>query len=213
MSSSSRRTAAVRTFVIGIVFLASEGTVLTAQQLAPARFESATSPSPAAHGSAPNPQLQPPSLQARAPLPRVALGTVLGGALGGAIGAAAGAGLGSIEGDSDGFVSAAEALGVIGLAVGYPVGAAIGARMGATVDGARPALGRLVVISALGAAAGGLVWNRVGEGFESAESMASWHMGAVAGLATHWVATSLAAQRAPAAPARPVRPAADPGRP
>ena len=205
MSTFFRRTPGTRASLIAAIILAASASASPAQQLAPARFASATVSAPAP--SAP----QPPSLQARAPLPRVALGTILGGAVGGAAGATLGATLGSMEGDQDGFISAAAALGVIGLAVGYPVGAAIGARRGATVDGARPSLGRLVLISTASAAAGGLVWNRIGETFESPASMGSWYMGAVAGLGTHWVITSLAAQRAPVAPSRAVPPAGEPG--
>lgn len=122
---------------------------------------------------------------------RILLGTAAGGALGGALGAGVGAAVGRSAGPGDGFISPAEALGVVGLALGYTVGAAVGARTGATVDGARPPLGPIVLASAAAAAAGGVVWNRLGEEFESPESMSSWYMGAAAGVATHWILTSL----------------------
>ncbi|MBW3553723.1 MAG: hypothetical protein KY466_09435 [Gemmatimonadetes bacterium] len=208
MRTSFRLTARVRGCLIAVIGLAgvlAGGTGLTAQQLTPGRFESAALPASVLDSGAP--ALAP----ERAPLARVALGTAMGGVLGGVIGAAAGAAFGGLEGESGGFISASEALGAIGLAVGYPVGAAIGARIGATVDGARPSLGSLVLASSFSAVAGGLVWNRVGEGFESAHSMSSWYMGAVAGVGTHWLITSLAAQRAPTVPAGPVDAPGDPG--
>lgn len=135
----------------------------------------------------------------RIPLGRVAGGTLLGGALGAGALAGAGAILGS--GDDGGFVSTSGVLAVFGAALGYPVGAALGARRGATVDGRRPPLGDIMVASLAGAAAGGLVWNRIGETFEPDDEAGqpdytSWHVGAAAGVATHLVITSLAARRA-----------------
>lgn len=204
MSTSFRRSVASRACLITLAVSAAAASGLGAQQLTPDRSGSATAAAPVLARDAP--AFQP----TRAPLARVALGTAIGGVLGGAIGAAAGAVAGGFEGQQSGFISASQALAAIGFAVGYPVGAAIGARTGATVDGARPSLGRLLLVSSVSAVAGGVVWNRVGEGFESENSMSSWYMGAIVGVATHWITTSLAAQRAPAVPARALAPPGDP---
>lgn len=210
MSTSFRRTA-FQGFLIVPVLISASVTAADAQRLAPDRFESATRPPSALaiHGA----ELRPPARPqpTTAPLPRIVFGTAVGGALGGAAGGAAGAAIGRGMGSGDDYFSPAAVLGVLGLAVGYPIGAAIGARMGATVDGARPALPQLLVVSAVSTCLGGFVWSQVGERFESDRSMASWHLGAVAGFATHLAITSLAAQRAPAVPARVVEPARDPG--
>lgn len=194
---------------------AAGATALHAQERAPARSGAATAvatalaparaaaPAAAARALAPAPA--PPLADRRPPFARVAAGTAIGALLGGAVGAGAGALFGSMEAESDGFISAAAALGMVGLAVGYTGGAAVGARRAATEDGARPSLARLLLVSAGSAALGGLVWNQVGGAFESPESMASWYAGAAAGVVTHLGLTALAAQRAPA-----VRPAVVP---
>ena len=150
---------------------------------------------------------------AQEPLAPIVFATAGGGVLGALAGGATGWVVGS-GGHDDGYISASEALGVIGVAIGYPLGAAIGARLAATTDdGARPRLAPLVLVSALAAIAGGFVWNGVGEAYERPDSMDSWHIGAVLGVTTHVLVTSLAAQRA-----RPVKPAPvpapdDPGPP
>lgn len=183
-------------FPLLILFILSGRIGMAAQQLSPATFQSAIIP-----GAIPVPPWQPvmrPALQPdRAPFARVLAGTVLGGVVGAAVGGLGGAAIGSLEGEQDGLVSASEALGVIGLATLYPVGAAIGARLAATVDGARPKLWPLVVVSVLSGVAGGIIWNRVGEALERPETMRSWYIGAGVGVTTHWVLTSLVAQRAP----------------
>lgn len=209
MSRSFCRTAAFRGCLIIPGLLAACATAVDAQELPPARFESATRPPPALaiRGA----DLETPALRqtARVPLPDIAFATALGGAGGGAVGAVAGAAAGTLLGGGSEYFSPPAVLGVLGFAVGYPIGAAIGARRGATVDGARPSLGQLLLVSALSAGLGGFVWNGVGEAFDSG-STASWYLGGVAGFATHLTITSLVAQRAPAVPARPVEPAGDP---
>lgn len=178
------------------------GTELAAQEIPPARFLQATmrgaTPAPA-----PGPAM-PLSLRARRPpFASVLVGTAIGGVLGAAVGGLGGAAIGSLEREQNGFISASEALGVIGVATLYPLGAAAGARLAATVDGARPKLWPLVAVSCVSAAAGGIIWNRVGEGLEAPETMMSWYLGAGVGVASHWIVTALAARRAPAFPTRP----------
>ena len=136
-----------------------------------------------------------------APLPispiRVAGGTLVGGALGAAALAGTGALLGS--GDDSEFISASAVFAILGAGVGYPIGAALGARWGATARGRKPPLGSILLASLAGAAVGVLVWNRVGETFQSEDPLASdyssWYAGAAAGAATHLAITSFVAYR------------------
>ena len=137
----------------------------------------------------------------QAPLPtspvRVAGGTLVGGALGAAALAGTGALLGS--GDDSGFISASAVFAVVGAGVGYPIGAALGARWAATAGGRKPPLGTILLASVGGVAVGALIWNRVGEAFQSEDPLASdyssWYAGAAAGAATHLAITSFVAYR------------------
>ena len=135
----------------------------------------------------------------QAPLPispiRVAGGTLVGGALGAAALAGTGALLGS--GDDSEFISASAVFAVLGAGVGYPIGAALGARWGATAGDRKPPLGNILLASVAGVAVGVLIWNRVGEAFQSEDPLASdyssWYAGAAAGAATHLAITSFVA--------------------
>ena len=128
---------------------------------------------------------------------RVAGGTLVGGALGAAALAGTGALLGS--GDDNDFISASAVFAVLGAGVGYPIGAALGARWGATAGGRKPPLGNILLASVAGVAVGALIWNRVGEAFQSKDPLASdyssWYAGAAAGAATHLAITSFVAYR------------------
>ena len=208
MSTSSRPTAASRGCIIITGLLAASATAVDAQHLALPRFQSATRPPTLAIPRAAH-RTPLPMQATRVPLPRIALSAALGGAVGGVAGGAAGAAAGRMLGEGDEYFSPAVVLGVLGLTVGYPIGAAVGARKGATVDGARPSLPPLILVSAMGAGVGGFVWSLVDEVFES-RGMASRYLGGLAGFATHLALTSLMAQRAPTAPAPPVEPAGDP---
>lgn len=162
-----------------------EATVLLAERLLP---------------SAPSPLL--PAIQraqdpAQISFPYVVGGTVLGGVLGAGALAGTGALLGSSAG-SDGYVSSSSVFAVLGAAVGYPIGAAIGARWAASTAEHKPSIGGILLASLAGAAVGGLVWNRIGESFESDREVAdytSWYSGAAVGVATHVLITSLVAHR------------------
>jgi hypothetical protein len=130
--------------------------------------------------------------------PRIAGGTLGGGMLGAGVLGGAGFLLGRSSSDDGSFVSASEAFAVLGAAAGYTIGAAVGARLAAATAGREPRLGGILLASVAGAAAGGLLWNRIGETFESAEGsrVDSWTAGAAAGLATHVLITSVAARHA-----------------
>lgn len=192
---------AIRTTRTGWVTLAilataaTAGRGLAAQEIVTDRFEAAA---PALEAALRVPPSPPPAQQPRAPFLRVLAGTTIGGVIGAAVGGGVGAAIGSLDEDPDAWISSTAALGALGFVTGYPLGAAIGARWGATVDGARPDLNRLAVLSYAGVLAGGFVWNRVGEAFESPYNMRSWYIGAAAGALTHLALTALVAQQSPA---------------
>ena len=162
-----------------------------AQELAPPRFDRATIPLAVSALSPPRPPAGDTAVR-RAPLPRVALGTALGGVVLGGGMVLLGLWSDAVAKDTDEFISDGEALALLGIAFGYPFGSAIGARWAAKVDGQRPRLSRVVLVSLLGVGAGGLVWNQFGEQFESrGVDSNSWEVGAALGLLTHWAFTSV----------------------
>jgi hypothetical protein len=138
----------------------------------------------------------------RPPLLRVAGHTLAGGVAGGALGLA----VASTMPDDGGFVSTRDLAMVFAAAGGYVLGSAIGAqRSVGTLEG-RPSLARMIVTSALAAAAGGVLWNRIGEGFERDDpgivDHSSWYAGAAAGVVLHISLTSVVAQRSARRPPR-----------